>query len=63
MKGLQRAYPDAWRAILDADNSHPPMTLRVNRRHGDAAAYLERLRAAGLDGEALDGGSICWRGQ
>lgn len=58
VKGLQRAYPDAWRAILDADNSHPPMTLRVNRRHGDAAAYLERLRAAGLDGEALDGGSI-----
>ncbi|KMN82371.1 16S rRNA methyltransferase [Chromobacterium sp. LK11] len=58
IKGLQRAYPDAWQAVLDADNGHPPMTLRVNRRHGDAAAYLERLRAAGLDGEALDGASI-----
>lgn len=50
---LKKAYPQQWLAIVEASNAHPPMTLRVNRRHGDAAAYLERLRAAGLDAEPL----------
>ncbi len=45
---LKRDWPDEWPAILDADNRHPPMTLRVNARRGDAAGYLARLADHGL---------------
>ena len=48
---LQRDWPDRWQAILDADNQHPPMTLRVNARRGDAAAYVARLAEHGLEAE------------
>jgi 16S rRNA (cytosine967-C5)-methyltransferase len=47
---LQRAYPDASESILSAGNEHPPMSLRVNRRRGSAAGYLEQLRGAGIAG-------------
>ena len=45
---LQQDHPDRWREILLADNRHAPMTLRVNTRKSTPAAYLERLRAAGI---------------
>jgi len=45
---LQRDWPDDWQAILSADNQHPPMTLRVNARRGDAPAYVARLAERGL---------------
>ena len=32
-----RDWPAQWQAMLAADNQHPPMTLRVNARRGDAA--------------------------
>ncbi|WP_372610716.1 16S rRNA (cytosine(967)-C(5))-methyltransferase RsmB [Halomonas sp.] len=48
LKTLRQAWPDDWRAICDANNQPGPMTLRVNRRHGDRDAYLDRLDAAGL---------------
>jgi 16S rRNA (cytosine967-C5)-methyltransferase len=44
---LREDWPTAWRALLDAANQHPPMTLRANARRGDAAAYAVRLAAAG----------------
>lgn len=43
------AYPSHWEAILAAGNVHPPLTLRVNRRRLDVAAYLDTLRAAGIE--------------
>ncbi|WP_404295957.1 16S rRNA (cytosine(967)-C(5))-methyltransferase RsmB [Halomonas sp.] len=48
LKVLQQAWPDEWRAICDANNTPGPMTLRINRRHGDREAYLDRLAAAGI---------------
>lgn len=42
-----------WQAVLDTDQRHPPMTLRANARRVDAAAYVERLAAAGLAGTVL----------
>jgi 16S rRNA (cytosine967-C5)-methyltransferase len=48
---LQRVradWPAQWPALLAAANRHPPMTLRVNARRGDAAGYVERLAAGGL---------------
>jgi len=50
---IRLAHPDCWEEILAADNSHPPMTLRVNRRRIDAAAYLALLSAAGIAARPL----------
>ncbi|HEY1181933.1 MAG TPA: 16S rRNA (cytosine(967)-C(5))-methyltransferase RsmB [Rhodocyclaceae bacterium] len=55
---VRTAYPQAWETILATANSHPPMTLRVNRRHGDAAAYVARLAAAGIVARALDSTAV-----
>jgi 16S rRNA (cytosine967-C5)-methyltransferase len=51
---LRADWPAQWPALLAANDRHPPMTLRVNRRHGSGAAYLGRLAAAGLGGRLLD---------
>ncbi len=51
---LRRDWPEHWQALLDADQQHPPMTLRVNARRLSAAAYVEQLREAGLAAVALD---------
>ena len=45
---LRRAYRDNWPQIAAIGNSPPPMTLRVNQRHGSVTDYAERLEAAGL---------------
>ncbi len=50
---LQRDWPEHWQVLLDAANRHPPMTLRVNRRHSTGAAYAERLAAQGLAAHLL----------
>jgi 16S rRNA (cytosine967-C5)-methyltransferase len=50
---LQQAYADAWQATLLAGNTHPPMSLRVNLRRGDVAAYCERLAAEGLSAKQV----------
>jgi 16S rRNA (cytosine967-C5)-methyltransferase len=45
---LQRDHPQHWQSMLEADNRHPPMTLRVNLRHGSREAFQARLREAGI---------------
>ncbi len=45
---LKADWPAQWEAILDANNRHAPMTLRVNARRSSAAAYAERLVARGM---------------
>ncbi|MEO7496421.1 MAG: 16S rRNA (cytosine(967)-C(5))-methyltransferase RsmB [Massilia sp.] len=42
------AYPRDWQAILAAGNAQPPLTLRVNQRKTDTAAYLRALEEAGI---------------
>lgn len=51
---LKNHYPKHWHNITTALQSHPPMTLRVNRRHGNAESYLEKLAAEGIPARALD---------
>ncbi|WP_416191732.1 16S rRNA (cytosine(967)-C(5))-methyltransferase RsmB [Neisseria sp. CCUG12390] len=51
---LQNHYPKHWHNITAALQSHPPMTLRVNRRHGNAEDYLQKLAAEGIEAKALD---------
>ena len=45
---LKSQYPQHWEGMLEASLAHPPFTLRVNVRHGDVAAYLQRLADAGI---------------
>jgi 16S rRNA (cytosine967-C5)-methyltransferase len=49
---VRAAYPQRWEQVLAAGNSQPPMALRVNARRSSAAAYLEQLRAQGIDADA-----------
>lgn len=48
IKALRSAYPDQWEAILDANNQHPPMSLRVNTRQTSVPDYLALLNDAGI---------------
>lgn len=47
-KSLKAFWPEQWEAICAANNAHPPMILRVNRRHHSRAAYLHLLSEAGV---------------
>jgi 16S rRNA (cytosine967-C5)-methyltransferase len=51
---LKADWPTQWQAILAAAQERPPMCLRVNRRQGSGAQYLDRLAAAGLSGRLVD---------
>jgi 16S rRNA (cytosine967-C5)-methyltransferase len=55
---LQRDWPHAWQGLLGAANEHPPMTLRVNRRCGTGADYVQRLAALGREACLLDGAAF-----
>ena len=49
---LQKEWPADWQAILAANNRHAPMTLRVNVRQSNVAAFLKKLHASGLEATA-----------
>ena len=46
---LKAEYPQAWQVILAASNTHPPMTLRVNRRRTTLEDYQRRLAEAEME--------------
>lgn len=48
-KSLKANWPEQWEAICAANNAHPPMTLRVNRRQTDRDGYLAELQGAGIE--------------
>jgi 16S rRNA (cytosine967-C5)-methyltransferase len=45
---LKKEYPQHWQRILEANNSQPPMTLRVNARKSLPAQYLSKLAAVNI---------------
>ncbi|MFJ9990950.1 16S rRNA (cytosine(967)-C(5))-methyltransferase RsmB [Pseudomonas putida] len=51
-KSLKAFWPEQWEAICAANNAHPPMILRVNRRHHSRDAYLALLNEAGIGASA-----------
>ncbi len=51
-KALKAFWPEQWEAICAANNAHPPMILRVNRRHHTRDAYLALLAEAGIGASA-----------
>ncbi|ROM48024.1 16S rRNA (cytosine(967)-C(5))-methyltransferase [Pseudomonas poae] len=48
-KALKAFWPEQWESICAANNAHPPMILRVNRRHHSRDAYLQLLIGAGIN--------------
>ena len=52
IEALRADYPDAWAAILEANNAPPPLWLRVNLARTTRAQYLEKLSAAGIEAAA-----------
>jgi len=60
---LAAAWPEQYEQILQANNAHPPMVLRLNIRRRPLADYLGDLMAAGLAGQpvswtAVQGASV-----
>ncbi|MFK3645501.1 16S rRNA (cytosine(967)-C(5))-methyltransferase RsmB [Pseudomonas protegens] len=51
-KSLKAFWPEQWEAICAANNAHPPMILRANRRHHSRDAYLKLLSEAGVAAKA-----------
>jgi len=51
-KSLKAFWPEQWEAICAANNAHPPMILRVNRRHHSRDAYLALLAEASIGASA-----------
>jgi 16S rRNA (cytosine967-C5)-methyltransferase len=52
---LAEAWPEHLGRILEANNGHPPMVLRLNTRRRALAEYLTDLAASGLQGAPIDG--------
>jgi 16S rRNA (cytosine967-C5)-methyltransferase len=50
---LRGAYPHDWELILAVSNTHPAMTLRVNRRRATRENYLARLAAHDIEARAV----------
>ncbi|GHA20469.1 16S rRNA (cytosine(967)-C(5))-methyltransferase RsmB [Oceanisphaera arctica] len=51
VKRLQKAYPEQWQDILEANNQHPPMWIRVNQSHHSREDYLALLQQSGQEAE------------
>ena len=51
---LKTDYPANWQEILEANNGHAPMTLRVNVRKSTRVHYLADLHSAGVEAHLSD---------
>ncbi|KTD03734.1 16S rRNA (cytosine(967)-C(5))-methyltransferase RsmB [Fluoribacter gormanii] len=51
LERLQADWPDDWQAIAQANDMHPPMTLRVNVQKNSVAEYLQILNQEGIAAE------------
>ena len=55
---LQQQYAHNWEAILNTNNQHPPMTLRVNQRAIDVEAYQQLLQEADIGAEIIGAAAL-----
>ncbi|WP_225775721.1 16S rRNA (cytosine(967)-C(5))-methyltransferase RsmB [Pseudomonas sp. Marseille-Q5115] len=51
-KAFKAAWPEQWESLCAANNEHPPLTLRVNRRLQTRDGYLAQLGQAGIEATA-----------
>lgn len=50
---LRKDHPHDWQRILEANNTHPPMTLRVARNKTTPALYQQALADINIDATAV----------
>ena len=55
---VRAAWPAHWAHVLNQGNGRAPMTLRVNPRRTSVAAYLERIRSAGIEASEAGGAAL-----
>ncbi|NOX42781.1 MAG: 16S rRNA (cytosine(967)-C(5))-methyltransferase RsmB [Gammaproteobacteria bacterium] len=53
VREIKSAWPQSWQAILQANNSRPPMSIRVNALKYNRASYLKKLSEHDLEASAL----------
>ncbi len=53
LTAIQQAWPERWHSILEAANSRPPMTLRVNLGRTGRQEYLQELTARSIEARPL----------
>ena len=58
IRRLKSQYPQKWRAILAAGNTHPPMALRVNPLRASDDEVLADFAAAGIATKRLAPGTL-----
>lgn len=49
LQAWKKDWPHDWQNIAYANDRHPPMTLRVNRRKNSVSEYLQSLQEAGIE--------------
>ena len=54
VKLLEQAWPESVEGILEANNEHPPLVLRVDLTRKSRATYIEDLQAADIVGSPVD---------
>jgi 16S rRNA (cytosine967-C5)-methyltransferase len=55
---IQQQYPSHWQSILQIGNTHPPMTLRVNKLKSNMQEYATLLGRQNIDANILGGEAI-----
>ena len=55
---LRGQYPARYTSALEANNLHPPLALRVNRRRASVSEYLELLERRGIKGEVYGAAAV-----
>jgi len=58
IRRLKTQYPQDWRAILAAGNTHPPMALRINPLRSSRQEVLDSFAEAGLAVRVLANGAL-----
>ena len=53
LRGIRRRWPSTWQARVEALNSRPPMSLRVNLSVNSRSDYLQRLEAEGISARVI----------
>ena len=48
---IRHDWPEEWKSILNANNQHPPMYLRVNEQRQSREQYLIKMEHAGIAGQ------------
>lgn len=50
---IKKAYPADWQHIVEANNIHPPLSLRVNQQRVSREDYVKKLMDAGIHSEII----------